>query len=264
MKKAILLASLCSMLVSCSTLFSNDEVATDETAKKEIATPDNSSQDPEISQAPLAPALDLDAFSGDTNSSQTSLTPQEVSAAEDQEWGEAMDENQLPTLATMKDQRISTDEMSAVQAATVANNSSLADMSPPVVEENKSYLPTPSPKSQRHSRFREVPVDRHTHHHHKQPTKTLTAKHKAKSKKSSLIAKKFKKAKLLAHHENKKSKKLAKKNTKDLCKKVAKHSKKSKREIAMCRVTQLPPKLAHRKKRLNRMTASQESSHYRE
>lgn len=218
MRMTIILASICSLLISCATL----------TGGGEGASTDQASID-----SNAAPSLDH-VVSDPQDIGDMGQTSHEVQAAE----------QQTAQVDALNEQRSNSElDAAAPEAASAGTDSFYASSQPivaPEVEQvTEPSLPSELPQKQAAS------WDQHTeaapsYQEEEKPAPVKKTKKVVKHKKDTKkkVAKQSKKSKKVIAKASKKSKKvIAKKSLKADCKKIAKNIKKSsKRDVAMCKV----------------------------
>lgn len=241
MRMTIILASICSLLISCATLTGGGEQAPAEQASLDsAAAPSMQSSLPELHDM------------GDG-----SQATQEVQVAE----------QQTAQVDTMNEQRSSSElDAAAPETASAGTDSFYASSQPAVAPEveqvTESSLPTELPQKQVASWDQHTEAASSYQEETPAPVKKSkkVVKHKKESKKQ--IAKHSKKSKKVIAKASKKSKKvIAKKSPKADCKKIAKNIKKSsKREVAMCKAESKKKVASKSKSQKSRRVAQSGSS----
>jgi len=217
MRIKIILASICSMLISCATLTGGDS------GQKEITleTVEESSPSLDMGAAPAGSA-DPSYASHEMTDSQA---PMEIQAAEQQSaqvdtMNEQRSTSELDAAAPAMEPVLSAAPSEAPQEPVASWDQHSENLTPasPSYEDEK---PLPLKKSKAISKSKKL-------------DKKKIAKSKKQDKKK--IAKQAKKSKKAIAKHGKKSKKAIAKKSKAECKKIVKNAKKhSKREIAMCK-----------------------------
>lgn len=224
MRMTIILASICSLLISCATLTGGG----DSGQQQEQASLDSAATSPSL-DTNVAPAASADQTYA-SHEMTDSQAPMEVQAAE----------QQTAQVDAMNEQRSSSELDAAAPETTSSGTDSFyasGQPSTPDVEQVTSAPPSELPQKSVAS------WDQHTestpsYQEEEKPMPVKKSKKIVKSKKQDKkkIAKQSKKSKKEIAKHGKKSKKVIAKKSKMDCKKIAKNTKKSsKREIAMCK-----------------------------
>lgn len=224
MRMTIILASICSLLISCATLTGGDSGQPEQQA----SNTDSAATSPSLDEN-VAPAASADQTYA-SHEMTDSQAPMEVQAAE----------QQASKVDAMNEQRSSSELDAAAPETTSSGTDSFyasGQPSTPEVEQVTSAPPTELPQKTAAS------WDQHTdssssYQEEEKPVMSKKSKKISKHKKhdKKKIAKHSKKSKKQIAKLSKKSKKAIAKKSKVDCKKIAKNTKKSsKREIAMCK-----------------------------
>jgi hypothetical protein len=228
----IILASLCSLLVSCATLTSL--TGGSETPSETAALEDGAAAPP-AQDLNLAPAGTVDQTYASQEVVEPGQVAMEAQAAEHQE-----------IQASVMNEQRSNSELDAAAPETTTDAFAAGGQASADVEQVLPEIPAELPQKQvaswsHHSSFtagsyEEPKREKHSYKKSKKSTKSSMKAAKASKHDKKKIAKNSKKSKKHVAKHSKKSNKVVAKKSKVDCKKIAKNSKKSsKREIASCK-----------------------------